>query len=202
MEKKKARTFYILIFIYAFLVIVDGALTYYNTPTLEKEGNPLVFFLGWGWPGLIVVNLITAIAIAALGYYSYIKYKTVYTNQTKITRYLSEIFHGDPDLFWKGGKVKSYAPVIACLGYAMLHTVIAARCVIVMEWLLSTFKTMTLYYLRFKFMLLGRVDLVVAVIVCLFRVVYWFRREFKLQLKAQMQKDDEDNEIEQIDVEN
>ena len=36
MEKKKARTFYILIFIYAFLVIVDGALTYYNTPTLEK----------------------------------------------------------------------------------------------------------------------------------------------------------------------
>jgi hypothetical protein len=54
----KKLKFWSLIIILILLVFADGLLTFFNTPDLSMEGNPLVAKLGLGWGALAVANII------------------------------------------------------------------------------------------------------------------------------------------------
>lgn len=181
----KKLNFWILIFLLLLLQLADGFLTYINTPDLSMEGNPLVAKLGLGWGALFIANVIAFVFIFIISYYSYFKYKTKYTTETKFTTYCSQIIYDRPDKFWIGIIPKHFAPFWASLGYAELYALIFGRAVLVFEWLYITFneewwtKSYFLFEEKYCF---GRLDILVVIIITVICMVYWFYKEFKEQL--------------------
>ena len=190
---KKAK-FWILVSVYLFLTFADGALTYINTPDLSYEGNPLVAKFGLGWGALAIANIVFFALYFVVAYYSYFKYKTVFTEETKFTRYVSQITFDRPDMFWKGCILppKHWTPCIAAFGFCIFPSAIIARLIIVLEWLSTTFNVDSEFvYNYFHFRdtyCFGRFDVFVAVIIAVIGAFYWFYREFKKQLKTSSQK--------------
>ena len=182
---KKAK-FWILISVYLCLTFADGALTYINTPDLSFEGNPLVAKLGLGWGALAIANIAVFALYFASAYYAYFKYKTVFTKETKYTRYWSQITLDRPDMFWKGFILppKHWKPCIAAFGFSIFPAAIIARLILVLEWLYYTFNaTWANAYFTFRnTYCFGRVDVFVAVIFAVVGVFFWFYKEFKKQL--------------------
>lgn len=184
--------FWLLMAVFTLLVLADGALTYINTPDLALEGNPLVSIFGLGWEALAIANLLVFILIFTAAYYSYFKYKTVYTDQTKFTAYFSQITFDRPDMFWKSAFLfpKHITPYIAGFGYSTLYAAVANRLILVLEWIIYTLRWgykswMRAYYTFSEKYCFGRFDLLVAAIVIFAFFFYWFYQEFKKQLDSQ-----------------
>ena len=118
-------------------------------------------------------------------YYSYFKYKTIYTNETKFTAYCSQIVYDRPDMFWKGLIPKHITPFIAAFGFSFLYASIVARAVLVFEWVYITFNDTwwtNSYFIFTDKYCFGRLDIVVVVIIAIIGVFYFFYKEFKKQL--------------------
>ena len=184
----KKFKFWFLIAVYLLLAFADGVLTYINTPDLSFEGNPLVANLKLGWGALAIANIAVFVLYFSAAYYAHFKYKTVYTKETKYTRYWSQITFDRPDMFWKGSilPAKHLQPYIAAFGFSMLPAAIIARLILVLEWLAITFNIDGIYrYFYFKnTYCFGRLDVVAAVIVVVLGFFYWFYLEYKKQLKT------------------
>ena len=181
----KKLKFWSLIIILVLLIFADGLLTFINTPDLSMEGNPLVAKLGLGWVALAIANVFVFILIFIAAYYSYFKYKTIYTNETKFTAYCSQIVYDRPDMFWKGIIPKHITPFIAALGFSGLYALIVARAILVFEWVYITFNDIwwtNSYFIFTDKYCFGRLDIVVAVITAIIGVFYFFYKEFKKQL--------------------
>ena len=176
--------FWILIVVLVLLAFADGLLTFIKTPDLSMEGNPLVSSLGLGWEALAIANILAFALMFITAYYSYFKYKTIYTNETKFTAYCSQIIYDRPDMFWKGLIPKHITPYIAGLGFSGLYALIIARAILVFEWLCITFNaTWTNAYFTFKnTYYFGRVDVFVGMVFAIIGVFFWFYKEFKKQL--------------------
>jgi hypothetical protein len=187
----KKIKFWILIALYFLLMLADGSLTYLNTPDLSWEGNPLVAKLGLGWGALAIANIVVFALFFVTAYYSFFKYQTVFTKETKFTAYYSQIMFDRPDWFWKGAFLlpKHWGPMIAASGFALLHAGIVGRTILVLEWLTITFDAGHLtwvsnyFYFRHTWCF-GRVDVVASVIIAVAAVFYWFYREFRKQLNV------------------
>ncbi len=181
---KKAK-FWILMSVYLLLALADGALTYYNTPDLSMEGNPLVARLGLGWGALIVANLLGLALLVVLFGFETFRYKTIYTKEVKLTRYCSQIVYHRPDKFWTGIMVKDFRPILAILGFVMPYALIVGRAIIVAEWVFITLRVPIDVYWRINQMLFfGHVEVFAAVAVAIALMLYWMNREFKIQLPA------------------
>ncbi len=173
-------------FLYISLAFCDGLLTFKNTPDLAMEGNPLVLNFGFGWAGLIVANILAFLFVFGLAYYSFFKYKTIYTNETTFSEYCSQIVYDRNDLFWEPRWPKHITPYIASLGFAIPYATVAGRIITVTEWLLITFRVEGSYrYFAFRSTyLFGRIDAFVAIIIAITLMLLWFKMEFKKQVKA------------------
>ncbi|MBQ7379677.1 MAG: hypothetical protein IJW70_08405 [Clostridia bacterium] len=181
---KKVK-FWILMSVYVLLALADGALTFYNTPDLSMEGNPLVAKLGLGWGALLVANLLGLALLAVTFGYETFKYKTIYTKEVKLTRYCSQIVYHRPDKFWTGILIKDFRPILAILGFVMPYALIAGRVIIVAEWVCITLRVPIDVYWRINQMLFfGKVEIFVAVAVAIALMLYWMNKEFKTQLPA------------------
>ena len=181
---KKVK-FWSLVILLALLVFADGLLTFINTPDLSMEGNPLVAKLGLGWVALATANIFVFVLIFIAAYYSYFKYKTIYTKETKFTAYCSQIIYDRPDMFWKGIVPKHITPFIAALGFSGLYALIVARAILVFEWVYITFHDIwwtNPYFIFTDKYCFGRLDIVVAVITTAIGLFYFFYKEFKKQL--------------------
>ena len=166
------------------LALADGGLTYGNTPDLTMEANPLVSKLGLGWGALVTVNIVILGLLFWLAYYSFFRYNTVYTKETKFTAYISQIVYGRPDKFWTGLIPKHIAPYMGALGPTLLWGCIGARIVVIFEWYYRYDWTMAYYRFR-KVYCFGRPDVIVAILVCYICYFAWFHREFQKQKQEQ-----------------
>ena len=182
MSKKTRRRNFILVsasnLIVAFL---DLALTYIGTPTLTLEGNPLITELSLGWPALICINLIVSAGLVWMAYYAHIKYKTPYSEERDIKRFINDITYGDPDINSYAGIKwpKIWGPQIACLCWAVTIAVPIARMLIVLEWILIDFRIY--FYAYFRLVSLfpaGRIDFFTAVILAWIFSFVWIKLEF------------------------
>lgn len=174
-------------FAYLILVLADGALTFYNTPDLALEGNPLVAKLGFGWPAVVVFNLIVLAQLYFLYKYSFLEYETMIAPSKNCREYYSMLCFGRPDWFWQTWyqwpKYWGWFP--AALGFISVFGLTAGRLVVVLEWIAITLDVNTEIYFRFRRALpLHRVDIWVTVIVTTVMFMVWVRKERQIAQQA------------------
>lgn len=176
---KKSRKVFLM---YVILMLADGALTFYNTPDLRFEANPLVTRLHLGWGALITVNLICFVIIFFACRYTFDKYETVQADVPNLRSYISQLFYDRPDKFvWSFYKFpKNWKPFWALISYAGVYALCAGAVVRVLEWLAITVGLDMSVYDRFRSnVFFGRFDIVVGLI-CLIPLIYlWTRKEYK-----------------------
>ncbi|MDX1911966.1 MAG: hypothetical protein SFV22_10795 [Saprospiraceae bacterium] len=94
----------------------------------EGEMNPLARFLGFGWNGLIVANIIVVAFIVYACYFYYFKHVVAITAErpVRLTDYISEIYFQEKGKFYqilykspKNGKI-----LLGHLGYVLIRVAI------------------------------------------------------------------------------
>lgn len=138
MRKNKALFLFFILF-YFCTCVLDLLLTYYATPNLQLEGNPLVLRLEFGWFDLILINFVTFFFYFLMCRYAFLRYRPVLSSETEsLRRYLADITYGDPEKanmgMWKWPK--NWAPQIACLCWSVAVVLPFARLFVVLEWAL------------------------------------------------------------------
>ena len=171
-----------------FLTVSDLTLTYFATPNLTLEGNPLVTELQAGWSELIITNVITYILYFVMAYYAYIKYKAPVSKETTdVKRYLADITYGDGDKATRGmwRWPKYWAPQIACLCYSVSTALPFARLILVFEWFLMLNHIYAPYFFKVVALFpLGRIDFFVAIIIAWGLSAKWIKKEFDINRKV------------------
>lgn len=187
--KSKKKLFYFSCSAYLVTIILDLLFTYFATPNLLLEGNPLYDQLNFGWGGMILINVITFIGYVAMSYYAFIKYKPPFSKETDLKRYVAELNYGDPDgyvpMMWK--LPKNWAPQTACLCWSVVCILPFCRMIIVLEWfimLLGIRNAATeIFFTVVSLFPMGRIDIVLAIIGAWILSFVWIRKEFKQNLK-------------------
>lgn len=179
----KKKLFVITVVVYLLTTLADLGLTYLNTPDLSRESNPLVTVFGLGWGALITVAALSVIMFVSLTYYSCFKYKTIHTNDRRLTEYVSSITYGRPDKFWTGGIPKHVSSDIAALGFALPWGMSIYRFICICEWLTVTFKVETV--MPFSILRMDSVAIIPSVTITLILFFCWFYSEFKEQRNVQ-----------------
>ena len=174
--------FYVFIFFYFFLILLDAGYTFIGTPDLELEANPLVARLGLGWKALIAVNVLAYVLYVIAVRYTFIVYSPPEIRETRFTRYASELFFGRPDKFtWVIFRVPTnWKPVWACLGYACAWAMPFSRLFTVAEWLMHLLGIDAERYYRLReLMPFDRLDAVVAVVIALVMSAVWIYEQHR-----------------------
>lgn len=167
--------------IYLIFVLLDGLLTYINTPDLKREANPLVSHLGLGWGALFTANLIGAVLYVMAARYC-TNYKTGFLPAKNFKEYRLLLFYGRSDKpLWPLYKYPTNRKASrACICYAVIYALLVARIVVVMEWTAVTLKiNMSLYYRMRGMLPLRRLDVWMSVLAGISLYYYWVYREFK-----------------------
>ena len=176
--KKSLRVF----LMYAILMLTDGLLTFYNTPDLSLEANPLVTKFHLGWKALITVNLIGFVIVFIACRYTFDKYETVKADVPNMKSYISQLFYNRPDKFiWSFYKFpKNWKPLWAWISYSAVYALCASAVVRVMEWLAITFSFDISGYDWFRNSVFwGRFDIAVGEIIFLLLLYIWISKEYK-----------------------
>ncbi len=187
--KNSKVNFYLSCTAYLVTIILDLLFTYIATPNLLLEGNPLYTGEGFGWTGLIAINVITFIGYVAMAWYAFIKYKPIESNETDMKRYLAHLNYGDPDkyvpMMWK--LPKNWGPQTACLCWSVVCVLPFCRMIIVFEWFLMILGIRNafteIFFLIVSYFPLGRIDIVLAIIGAWILSFVWIKKEFNNNLK-------------------
>jgi hypothetical protein len=173
--------------LYLSLSLMDGLLTYLNTPDLSREGNPLVMYGGMGWLGLFLVNIFFSAFFVLAAWYAFSRYQTKASPAKSWKEYISYIFYGRTDKFiWTFYKLpKIWKPAFALGGYSICWGAIASRAIVVFEWIMVTLNMRWTAYLQFRaFVPFKRVDLWTAIIVVIFLCFWWLIKQYRLSRLA------------------
>ena len=197
-EKEKRNKWLILCAVYLFLALADGFLTYWNTPDLKQEGNPLVAMMGFGWGALLLANSIGFVLTVVLtGCYCFFEYPKL--EATSAFDFFMKLFYGEPykkSWFWYKMVKKEYRkriwPMVGC---AYIYGMISARIVLVAEWLGITFGKSLRWYYRLRVGIpFGRVDIWVGMIICVISIFAWVFKGYRLSKEDQTVEDREREE--------
>lgn len=181
----KHRKWLWLTLIYLLLCCADGGLTYYNTPDLKLEANPLVSKLGLGWGALFTANAI-GLALYALLAWCYDTYyeriKPPHISAKGFWEYDAKLFYGEnAKPVWLLYKFPKYwQPCWAMYGFAFAYSMILGRCIIIYQWLLHTFSISFPAYTALRRACPGsRLDVVVGVISCIILCFWWLYLDYR-----------------------
>lgn len=116
--------------------LMDGLLTFFYTPDLAREGNPLVSRFGYGWGALFLANLIGFLFIVLCAW-CFCRYEHISIESTGVFDYFMKLFHGEnykPVWFWYKWS-NNYRSMCAMLGYGIYWGLTAAEPVFVIGWI-------------------------------------------------------------------
>lgn len=117
--------------------LMDGLITFVNTPNLSMEGNILVRRFGLGWGALFTANLISFLLIVLAAWY-FNKYEHVPICADGVFDYYMKLFYGEnykTSWFWYKFS-RNYRSKMAMAGYAFYWGLTAGAPVFVIGWLL------------------------------------------------------------------
>ena len=185
---KKKIVFIVLTISYFLITVLDLLLTFFATPDLALEGNPLVVNFQMDWFGLVAINVITFVIYFVMAYYAYVKYKSPISKETTdMRRYLADITYGDPEVKSIGMTKwpKYWAPQIACLCFSVATALPLARLIIVIEWylIINGIEAPTFFDIVAIFPY-GRIDYFIALFVAWALTGVWIQIEFKSNRKV------------------
>ncbi len=115
--------------------LMDGFITYVNTPDLKREWNPLVRIWGFGWEALFIANLIGFILIVLAAWY-FGKYEYVKIPAESVFDYYMKLFYGEnykPVWFWFKHS-RNWRAQSAMVGYAAYWGLTLGAVVPVIGW--------------------------------------------------------------------
>lgn len=181
----KKMKFWISIGIYASLMIACGVLILINVPDLSRLDNTMMKHFGWGWQAVLIANIAVFLLVFLFAYFSFYKYQTVYTAETKFTAYCSQITYDRPDRFWTGLIPKHGKHFLAAFGFAFLYGMISAQVISLFEW--TCISIQEEWWKGFYFVVKNhyfRIDIIVVILITLFSFFYFYYKEFRKQLNA------------------
>lgn len=117
--------------------LMDGLITFVNTPNLSMEGNILVRRFGLGWGALFTVNLIFFILIV-LAAWCFNKYEHVPIYANGVFDYYMKLLYGEnykPSWFWYKFS-RNYRSKAAMASYSLYWGLTAGAPVFVIGWIL------------------------------------------------------------------
>lgn len=117
--------------------LMDGLVTFVNTPDLKMEGNILVSKLGYGWEALFTANLIGFLLVVMMAWY-FNRYEHIRIPSKSAFDYYMKLFYGEdykPGWIWYKFS-KRIRSKLAMLSYALYWGVTAGAPVFVVGWLL------------------------------------------------------------------
>lgn len=175
--KKKAI---ILTIFYIVLQLLDGLLTWIGTPDLALEANLLVSHFGLGWIALFVANVLFTCLFAGLAYYSFAIYKPQFIDSQGRRQYIKELFSYCSEHSQKASHVFNWRSFWAVFGYAFCYGLIASRIFLVWEWSMFILNIPVPFYDKMWAALpIGRWDIVLAIIVAVFCICFWFQKQYR-----------------------
>lgn len=100
--------------------LMDGLITFVNTPDLKREWNPLVRIWGFGWEALFAANLIGFVFIVLATWY-FGKYEHISIPSKNMFDYYMKLFYGENyKPIWVLYKhSKNWKSQFALIGYAL-----------------------------------------------------------------------------------
>lgn len=116
--------------------LMDGLVTYVNTPDLVREWNPLVRVLGFGWEALIMANLVGFVLIVLATWY-FGRYEHVSIPSKNVFDYYMKLFYGENyKPVWVLYKhSKNWKSQFALIGYACYWGLTVGAVIPVVGWI-------------------------------------------------------------------
>lgn len=116
--------------------LMDGLVTYVNTPDLGREWNPLVRVLGFGWEALIMANLVGFVLIVLATWY-FGRYEHVSIPSKNVFDYYMKLFYGENyKPVWVLYKPsKNWKSQFALIGYACYWGLTVGAVIPVVGWI-------------------------------------------------------------------
>ena len=170
-----------------FLIVTrcwDILATYFVTPNLEKEINPIVSIFGQGWIAVIIIQAILVAVIITINYFSLFKIKSSYPSQRACSfkDFTAYYYFGEKEnlikMLYRFPKNKNV--LIKALGYILPRALIVISIFISMS---STLLIVSDDYRKFYDLAKPYYYIVVAAIVFLFSVLF-FKTEYALYRKT------------------
>lgn len=115
--------------------LMDGFVTYINTPDLTYEWNPLVRVWGFGWGSLFIANFLGFILILLAAWY-FDRYAYPHIPANNVFDYYMKLFYGEnykPVWFWYKFS-KNWRAQCAMIGYALYWGLTIGAVVPVIGW--------------------------------------------------------------------
>jgi len=190
-KKSGKIRFYVFTMLGFLTAVMDLSITYIGSPDLKLEANPLIAIFGFGWPALIIANIIYMVLFTGLIYIAFIKYKRPVIECNDFKEYMSMLYFDSPDKYkwlWykfpkgKGKMIMVFAPV----GYAVAYTFPVIRLLAILGWVLFLSVPDFCFYCFFNLPHLSFAHMEVVFfslvgILSLYALVYyWFRKEYKI----------------------
>ncbi|SOY29901.1 3-phosphoshikimate 1-carboxyvinyltransferase [Acetatifactor muris] len=116
--------------------LMDGFVTFVNTPTLDMEGNILVRRFGFGWEALFTANLISFLLIVLMAWY-FNRYEYERIPSRSPFDYYMKLFYGENykrSWFWYKFS-RNFRPKLAMLSCGIYWGLTAGAPVFVLGWL-------------------------------------------------------------------
>lgn len=154
--------------------LMDGLVTFVNTPDLRNEWNPLVRVWGFGWEALVTANLIGFVLILLASWY-FGKYEYPCIPAKSVFDYYMKLFYGEgykPVWFWYKFS-KNLRAQCAMIGYGLYWGLTVGAVIPVVGWFWYMLD-IDIPWWHSAYLSVG-----VAVVVGLFQIYVWAKKGYQ-----------------------
>ena len=169
--------------------LMDGLVTFVNTPDLAREGNILVSRFGFGWGALFTANLLGFLVIV-LTAWNFNRYEYPVIPSKSVFDYYMKLFYGEnykPSWFWFKF-CKRFRPMFAAVSYAVYWGATAGAPAFVIGWLLDMAGIYPSWYSSTK------IACVIYFVVAFGSIYKWARDGYKLSCESTAENDGAGNQ--------
>ena len=168
--------------------LMDGLITFVNTPNLDREGNILVRRFGMGWGALFTANFISFIFIVLMAW-CFNRYEHVRIPSKSVFDYYMKLFYGEgykPK--WFLYKIsKNFRSQFAMCSYGLYWGLTAGAPVFVIGWIWSMLD------IRVSWWRSSWIAYIVAILVAFGCIYKWAKEGYKLSCAVQTEDELKDS---------
>ena len=175
------RKSFVLTLCFLGLTVFDILLTFWGTPDLTDEGNPISAIFNLGWIALAVSNIFAIFIFALFAHIAFDKYKAPQFTADNFFEFYLMLFYNTKTMVVKPmfKLPKNWMPFFAMISFSACVSLIVGRVVVVLEWIaiLLGFKE-SFYFMAREYLPFGRTDIWAFIIAFLVSVLVWMELQY------------------------